>query len=59
MLEKVVFTNDINNYLKKYNGKTGLNIKWQLAPLKKQIINGEEFFEDARGNLRKLTFKSK
>jgi len=53
ILEKIVFTNDIDNFLKKYNCKTGYGIKWQLAPLNEQIIDGQKYFEDAIGNLRK------
>jgi hypothetical protein len=49
---KEVLTNDIENYLKKYNGKTALGIKWELVPLEYIIIEGIEYFKDARGNLR-------
>jgi len=50
--EKEIFTNDIDNYLKKYNGNTALGIKWKLIPLEYIIIEGIEYFKDARGNLR-------
>ena len=50
--EKEVLTNDIKNYLKKYNGKTALGIKWELISLEYFIIEGVEYFKDARGNLR-------
>jgi hypothetical protein len=49
---KEVLTNDIENYLKKYNGKTGYGIKWELVPLEYIEIEGVEYFKDARGNLR-------
>jgi hypothetical protein len=51
-LFKEVLTNDIENYLKKYNGKGGLGIKWELVPLEYFMIEGIEYFKDARGNLR-------
>ena len=54
---KIIYTNDIVNYLKKYNGPTGLGIKWKLDPLKTQVIDGVKYFEDAHGNLREMTFE--
>lgn len=57
--ERIVYTNDIINYLKKYNRLTGLGIKWKLAPLKIQIIDDIKYFEDADSNLRKMTFNLK
>lgn len=55
--DKIVYTNDIVNYLKKLNGPTLLGVKWKLDPLKIQVINSIEYFEDAHGNLREMTFK--
>jgi len=49
---KEVLTNNIENYLKKYNSKGGLGIKWELVPLEYITIEGIEYFKDARGNLR-------
>jgi len=54
---KIVYTNDIVNYLKKLNGPTLLGIKWKLDPLKIQVIDGTKYFEDAHGNLREMTFE--
>lgn len=54
---RVVYTNDIVNYLKKYNGPTLTGLKWKLDPLKIQVIEGVEYFEDGHGNLRELNFK--
>lgn len=54
---RIIYTNDIVNYLKKYNGPTGLGIKWKLDPLKTQVIDGVKYFEDAHGNLREMTFE--
>jgi hypothetical protein len=54
---RIVYTNDIVNYLKKLNGPTLLGVKWKLDPLKIQVIDGVKYFEDAHGNLREMTFE--
>jgi len=53
---RTVYTNDIIKYLKRLR-PTLSGVKWKLVPLKIQVIDGIEYFEDVHGNLREMTFK--
>ena len=49
--EKIVFTNDVANYLKKYNGPaaSGSGNRWQMIPFKKYRVWLEDSVEPEGG----------